>query len=81
MTKRYYQSLPGEELGNFRRVVILMIIHGILSTSVFRQLPGRQTFGLTDADYSQSLFIKLPTFAVLGAIRLVVNDYCFKISK
>lgn len=58
-----------------------MIIHGIFIYSlsvVFDSASYLKTFGLTDADLSQSLFYKVAIFAVLVQLRLVVNDYCLR---
>lgn len=58
-----------------------MIIHGIFIYSlsvVFDSASYLKTFGLTDADLSQSLLYKVAIFAVLVQLRLVVNDYCLR---
>lgn len=59
-----------------------MIIHGILSTLSpwFRQRLVPETFGLTDADLSQSLLYKVAIFAVLVAIASGGERLLFKIS-
>ncbi len=59
-----------------------MIIHGILSTLsvVFDSASYLKTFGLTDADLSQSLFYKVAIFAVLVAIASGGERLLFKIS-
>lgn len=59
-----------------------MIIHGILSTLsvVFDSASYLKTFGLTDADLSQSLLYKVAIFAVLVAIASGGERLLFKIS-
>lgn len=73
-----------EELGNFPRgYLLLMIIHGIFIYSlsvVFDSASYLKTFGLTDADLSQSLFYKVAIFAVLVAIASGGERLLFKIS-
>ena len=62
----------GKNWGIFLGVIyFLMIIHGIFIYSlsvVFDSASYLKTFGLTDADLSQSLFYKVAIFAVLVAI-------------
>ncbi len=60
-----------------------MIIHGIFIYSlsvVFDSASYLKTFGLTDADLSQSLFYKVAIFAVLVAIASGGERLLFKIS-
>ena len=63
----------GKNWGIFLGVIyFLMIIHGIFIYSlsvVFDSASYLKTFGLTDADLSQSLLYKVAIFAVLVAIR------------
>ncbi len=58
-----------------------MIIHGIFIYSlavVFDSASYLKTFGLTDADLSQSLLYKSLFSPYWWRLRLVVNDYCLR---
>lgn len=74
----------GKNWGIFLGVIyFLMIIHGIFIYSlsvVFDSASYLKTFGLTDADLSQSLFYKVAIFAVLVAIASGGERLLFKIS-
>ena len=74
----------GKNWGIFLGVIyFLMIIHGIFIYSlsvVFDSASYLKTFGLTDADLSQSLLYKVAIFAVLVAIASGGERLLFKIS-
>ncbi|STM18207.1 transport protein YhjV [Escherichia coli] len=74
----------GKNWGIFLGVIyFLMIIHGIFIYSlsvVFDSASYLETFGLTDADLSQSLLYKVAIFAVLVAIASGGERLLFKIS-
>lgn len=75
----------GKNWGIFLGVIyFLMIIHGIFIYSlsvVFDSASYLKTFGLTDADLSQSLLYKVAIFAVLVAIASGGERLLFKISR
>ena len=74
----------GKNWGVFLGVIyFLMIIHGIFIYSlsvVFDSASYIRTFGLTDADLSQSLIYKVAIFAALVAIASGGEKLLFKIS-
>ncbi|HGL4323751.1 TPA: aromatic amino acid transport family protein [Citrobacter koseri] len=72
----------GKNWGVFLGVIyFLMIIHGIFIYSlVFDSASYIKTFGLTDADLSQSILYKVAIFAVLVAIASGGEKLLFKIS-
>lgn len=84
MTTPILSVITWEEPGNFPRgYLLLMIIHGIFIYSlsvVFDSASYLKTFGLTDADLSQSLLYKVAIFAVLVAIASGGERLLFKIS-
>ncbi len=83
MTTPILSVITWEDWGIFLGVIyFLMIIHGIftLLSVVFDSASYLKTFGLTDANLSQSLLYKVAIFAVLIAIASGGERLLFKIS-
>lgn len=84
MTTPILSVITREELGNFPRGYLLFDDYPrdfyLLSLRGFRQRLYLKTFGLTDADPSQSLLYKVAIFAVLVAIASGGERLLFKIS-
>ncbi len=84
MTTPILSVITWGRTGTFLGVIeILTMIHGIFIYSlsvVFDSASYLKTFGLTDADLSQSLLYKVAIFAVLVAIASGGERLLFKIS-